>query len=67
MLVITLTNCPPSLRGDLTGWLFEINTGIYVGNVSARVRDELWKRICNNIKNGNATMVYSPNERTTGF
>lgn len=68
MLVITLTNCPPSLRGDLTGWLFEINAGIYVGNVSARVRDELWKRICNNIKNGNATMVYSAaNEQRLDF
>ena len=68
MLVITLTNCPPSLRGDLTGWLFEINTGVYVGNVSARVRDELWKRICENIKTGNVTMVYSAaNEQHLDF
>jgi len=68
VLVITLTNCPPSLRGDLTGWLFEINTGVYVGNVSARVRDELWKRICENIKTGNVTMVYSAaNEQHLDF
>ena len=36
-----MTNCPPSLRGDLSKWLCEINTGVYVGNVSGRVRDAM--------------------------
>lgn len=56
-----MTNCPPKLRGDLSKWLLEINTGVYVGQVSARVRDALWKRICENIGNGQATMVFSAN------
>ena len=30
--VITLTNVPNSLRGDLTRWMQEIATGVYVGN-----------------------------------
>jgi CRISPR-associated protein Cas2 len=59
--VITLANCPQSLRGDLTRWLFEIDTGVYVGQVSSRVREELWKRIVENVKNGRALMVYSSN------
>ena len=59
MVVIMLTSCPPALRGDLTKWLQEVNTGIYVGKVSARVRDALWKRISENSKTGKATMVYS--------
>lgn len=59
MIVITMNNCPPKLRGDLTKWLCEINTGVYVGNVSARVREALWIRVCENIGNGQATMVYS--------
>ena len=59
MIVITLTECPPALRGDLTKWLQEINTGVYVGQVSARVRDELWKRVTENAKSGRATMVFS--------
>lgn len=59
MIVITLTDCPPALRGDLTRWLQEINTGVYVGQVSARVREELWKRITENAKSGRATMVFS--------
>lgn len=61
MLVITLTDCPAALRGDLTKWLQELNTGVYVGQVGARVREELWKRVKENIKTGRATMVYSAN------
>ena len=61
MIVITLTDCPISLRGDLTKWLLEINTGVFVGRVSARVRDNLWQRVEENVKNGRATLVYSTN------
>lgn len=59
MVVITLEKCPLSLRGDLTKWLQEISLGVYVGRVSARVRDELWKRVCEESKSGRATMVFS--------
>lgn len=61
MIVITLTDCPPALRGDLTKWLQEINTGVYIGQVSARVRDEIWERVRENAKSGRATMVFSTN------
>jgi CRISPR-associated protein Cas2 len=68
MLVINVTECPVSLRGDLTKWLVEINTGVFVGKVSARVRDNLWDRICKTIKNGKATMVYpARNEQHLDF
>lgn len=56
-----MTNCPPSLRGDLSKWLCEINTGVYVGNVSGRVRDAIWDRVCENLKNGQATLVFNTN------
>ncbi len=59
MVVITMSSCPPKLRGDLTKWLFEIHTGVYVGKVNAKVREMLWIRICENIKDGQAVMVYS--------
>lgn len=61
MIVVTITDCPPKLRGDLSKWLMEINTGVYVGKVSARVRDELWQRICEHCTHGRATMVFSTN------
>lgn len=61
MTVVVLSNCPPRLRGDLTKWMIEVNTNVYVGQFSARVRDELWNRICENVKSGQATMVFSVN------
>ena len=61
MTVVILMDCPPKLRGDLTKWMLEINTGVYVGRVSARVRDQLWERICANVKTGRATMVCRAN------
>lgn len=45
----------------MSKWLCEINTGVYVGNLSARVRDGLWMRVCENLNNGKAVMVYSSN------
>jgi CRISPR-associated protein Cas2 len=61
MVVIALSNCPASLRGDITLWLMELTTNVYVGNVSARVRDNLWERVCVNVKNGTAILAYSTN------
>lgn len=61
MIVISMTNCPSKLRGDLSKWLMEINTGVYVGNVSARVREALWKRITDSLRDGQAVMVCSAN------
>ena len=45
MIVIMLSDCPPKVRGGLSKWLCEINTGVFVGNVSSRVREEVWQRI----------------------
>ena len=59
MVVITMSSCPPKLRGDLTKWLFEIHTGVYVGQISAKVREMIWNRVCENIKDGQAVMVYN--------
>lgn len=68
MVVVTLNNCPNALRGDLTKWLLEIDSGVYVGQVSSRIRDNLWSRICELIKDGKATMVYSTrNEQHLDF
>jgi len=68
MMVLIVSDCPVSLRGDLTKWLVEINTGVFVGRVSARVRDKLWERVCNSLKNGRAALVFSArNEQNMSF
>ena len=61
MIVITLSKTPASLRGDLTKWCQEIQTGVYVGSVNAKVRDLLWERVQKNIGQGEATLVYNTN------
>lgn len=68
MVVVVLTACPVGLRGDLTRWLLEISPGVFVGNVSARVRDGLWARVLVMVRNGRAIMVYSAkNEQHLAF
>lgn len=61
MIILTMTDCPIGLRGDLTKWLLEISHGVFVGQVSARVRDQLWERIKETTKDGRVTMVYNTN------
>ncbi|MCI1942735.1 MAG: type I-E CRISPR-associated endoribonuclease Cas2e [Lactobacillus sp.] len=61
MIVLTLTKVPMSLRGDLTKWCQEIQTGVYVGNPNAKIRDLLWERVVKNIGSGRATMAYNTN------
>ena len=41
MIVMILENVPTSLRGELSRWLLEPRAGVFVGHVSARVRDKL--------------------------
>lgn len=57
--VITLKRSTPSLRGDLTKWMQEIATGVYIGNFSARVREKLWSRVTGTVGDGEATMSFA--------
>ena len=59
MVVIILERVTPSLRGELTRWLIQPHTGVFVGGVTARVRDLLWQRIAKSLRDGAATMLYS--------
>lgn len=59
--MIRLEKAPRGLRGDLTKWLLEIDSGVFVGRVNARVRENLWERVQKHVNNGRAIMVYSTN------
>lgn len=61
MIVLILTAAPSSLRGALTRWLMEVDTGVYVGHLSARVRTQLWELVRENIGSGRALMIESAN------
>jgi CRISPR-associated protein Cas2 len=59
VVVLVLTACPVGLRGHLTRWLMEIAPGVFVGHVNARVRDLMWLRVLELLKDGRALMVHS--------
>ncbi|MEU4891000.1 type I-E CRISPR-associated endoribonuclease Cas2e [Streptomyces sp. NPDC044780] len=64
MLVIATTAVPDHLRGALSRWTSEVVPGIFVGSVSARVRDELWQAVTQTVGNGAAVLVHpAPTEQ----
>jgi CRISPR-associated protein Cas2 len=66
MLVIVVENVPPRLRGRLAIWLLEVRAGVYVGNVSRRVREMIWDTVIKGMEEGNAVMAWSTNTES-GF
>jgi CRISPR-associated protein Cas2 len=55
--VVILIAAPEGLRGHLTRWMVEVAAGVFVGSVSARVRDRLWELLADRIGDGQAVMV----------
>ena len=61
MIVMVLENVPVSLRGELTRWLIEPKAGVFVGHVTALVRDKLWEKCSKHKKAGGVTQIWSTN------
>jgi CRISPR-associated protein Cas2 len=61
MLVMVLERVPGSMRGELTRWLLELQAGVFVGDVSALVRDKLWEMVCSKMDGGGGLLAYSTN------
>jgi len=66
MLVIVVENVPPRLRGRLAVWLLELRAGVYVGDLSKRVREMIWNQVTEGCEDGNAVLVWSTNTES-GF
>jgi len=66
MLVIVTENAPHRLRGRLAVWLIEIRAGVYVGDLSAKVREMIWQQVEVGLEDGNAIMAWSTNTES-GF
>ena len=68
MIVLVLSAVPEGLRGHVTRWLMEVSPGVFVGTLSARVRERLWDIVTENMKTGRAVMVYrARNEQGLDF
>jgi len=59
MVVIVLENVPRSVRGELTRWMLEVHPGVFVGSLSAMVRDRLWTKARQAAKGGGCILLYN--------
>lgn len=59
MIVVVLEKVPVGLRGELSRWLLELRTGVFVGTVSAAVRDRLWEKVAKSKRKGAAMLIYA--------
>ncbi len=59
MVVFLMEKVPVSLRGEITRWMLELRPGVFVGNISALVREKLWETVCQKLKGGAAMLLHS--------
>ena len=58
-MVLIVRSVRPGLRGCLTRWLIQPQSGVYIGHPSARIRDRVWDLVCSEIdeRGGSATLI----------
>lgn len=61
MIIMILEAVPTGLRGELTRWLIEPHPGVFVGHVTKRVRDKLWKKCLQDCRSGGVVQIWSSN------
>lgn len=61
MVLLLLERVPRGMRGELSRWMIEPSANVFVGNVSAMVREKLWEMACQESKGGSAFMLHSTN------
>ena len=66
MLMVVTENVPPRLRGRLAIWLLQVRAGVYVGDVSRRVREMIWQQCETFCHKGNIVMAWATNTES-GF
>lgn len=59
MVVIVLEKVPVGVRGELTRWMLELRAGVFVGKLSAMVRERLWAKVCDNMRAGGGILLYA--------
>ena len=61
MTVVVTENVPPALRGRLAIWMVEIRPGVYVAQLTQRLRRTIWETLRDGLGEGNAVMVWRTN------
>ena len=64
MVVLICEKVPDGLRGELSRWMIEPKSNVFVGKMSTLVRDKLWIRVQGKLKGGGAILAYpAPTEQ----
>jgi len=66
MVILLVEKAQPALRGLLSRWMIQPRVGVFVGRLSARVRDLLWERVITSGQAGGALLIY-PAATEQGF
>ena len=64
--VIVTESIPPRLRGRLAVFMLEIRAGVFVADLSKRVREKIWEYIQADIEDGNVVITWATNTES-GF
>ncbi len=59
LLAVITEDVPPRLRGRLAVWLLQVRAGVYVGDVSRRIREMIWEHCCVFCDKGNIAMIWA--------
>lgn len=64
--VVVTETIPPRLRGRLAIFMLEVRAGVYVADLSRRVREKVWEYIHADLEDGNVVIAWATNTES-GF
>lgn len=57
MVVLMLERVPAGLRGELSRWMIEPRAGVFVGKLSAMVRERIWNKARQEADGGGGILI----------
>ena len=57
-VILIVDSMKPSLRGELSRWMIEIKAGVFIGTISALVRDKIWEKVCSSTEMEGAVLIH---------
>ena len=59
MVILVIEHVSASMRGELSRWMIEPRAGLFIGNISAMVRDKLWDYIIKKSPGAGVIMIHN--------
>lgn len=59
MVVLILEKTTASLRGEISRWMIEPRTNVFVARMTSTVRDQLWEKVCKAKRIGGAVLIHA--------